>query len=290
MGDSFTDESSTVEPAEEVKETVTEESPVGTEEAEGTETPTDSSEETKPTDATEDGGSADTDEGKGDTDEKQKALGALRKEEENIDKNLSEIDLEIKRRKERITEKRAERRDKRDIIKTVDEVAPPTETDNLADIDKDTLAILERYTKAKGLVPKAELSHIKYEEEQKRQEKQFFKTNPEYLPENDKDDELYSELRKELALYAKPNDPEMLSRIYDKAHREVKARFSDRFKANVQKHVVAQKRVEISQSGGVSGGTSSKASESKFSEKQLSIMRNSGYSEEDIKDLEKYKK
>lgn len=220
-------------------------------------------------------------------DEKAKlaALDALRKEEESLGKNLSELDIEIETRRKRISDLRAQRRDKKDIVERIDTKIPEATEDNLADIDKDTLTLLDRYTKAKGLVPKQELEKISFETSRKNSEKAFFNTHKEYLPANDPDDSLFTALKAELSLYVQPTDPEQIAQLFERAHAEVKKKFPTRFKTPVATDTTAaRERIKLQQmgSGGSGSGSQQKSSKAPLSARQKDELLRGGWTEEEI--------
>lgn len=219
-------------------------------------------------------------------DEKKRALAGLQAEEERLRTQDVELDTEIAKVKERIKERRSSRRDKREILEKADIVIPSEEVDTLADIDETTLAILERFTKAKGLVPKAELEQIKYQETHKTAEELFYANHPEYLPENDANDELYSALKAELALYAKPSDAKLVTKLFEKAHTIVKLQHPDKFssKPNAESVQARNQKLKVAQMGGGQGGSTSKkeTKSTALSADQIRIMKDGGWTDEDI--------
>ena len=284
MNPEFTDSNDTsVTPTKEVKEVEETEEESETEEETSTEASTEEkTAEDKSKEITEDNKSSDSD--------KLAALEALRKTEETLEKDTSELDKEIEARRERIVEKRRERREKRDLVGKIDEVEPVVK-DDLKDIDETTLQILERYTKAKGLVPRSEIEKVTYESHHKTAESSFYDKHKEYLPENDKDDVLYNALKKELALFAVPSNPALISKLFEKAHSEVRKQYPTLFKeSKVDEQVNASQRSALaSMGGGKTGGASRqpKTEGAKLSSIQLQALRQGGWSEDDIARLNK---
>lgn len=275
----FTDGDNTHE--EEVKEEETLEE----EQLEGEETPTESSEEKKQTEVVE---TITKDKATSES-EKLSALEELRKTEEELNKDTSELDMEIEARKERIVEKRKERREKRDLVDKID-ISIPSQEDKLEDIDPTTLQILERFTKAKGLVPRAELKKMDYESQHKGAEETFYGNHKEYAPENDKDDFLYKALQRELSLYAKPSNSSLIPKLFEKAHSEVKKQYPQFFKeTKILEKINANERTRMaSMGGGNSGGASRPQAKSKdvtLSALQIQALRQGGWSEDEIEEL-----
>jgi len=280
MNPEFTDgDAPNAKPTEEVKEDVA----LATDE--GEETPTDTSEEKKQTEVVE----TITDDKTTTESEKLTALEALRKTEDELSKDTSELDKEIESRRQRIVEKRTERREKRDLVEKIGEKLPETEVDKLDDIDSTTLSILERYTKAKGLVPREELDKRTYDSQHKTAEETFYDKHKEYLPENDKDDLLYKALKNELALYAKPSNPTLISKLFEKAHSEVKKQYPQFFKeSTINDKVNASQRINSSSMGGGNTGGSSKQaprSDKALSAIQIQALKQGGWTEEEIERL-----
>jgi len=248
-------------------------------------TETESSEENK---STEENNTNDND-NKTSESEKLKALEELRKQEDELNNDVTNLDIEIKARRDKIVQKRAERREKRDLIDKIGDKLPETQEDNLQDIDSTTLQILDRYTRSKGLVPKSELENINYENQHKTAEQAFYERHKEYLPENDKNDILYNALKVELSLYAKPNNPVLITKLFEKAHYEVKRQYPHLFKdSTLTEKVNASQRIGVSSIGGGNTGGSSRQTSSKggkLSQTQINILSQGGWTEEEITKL-----
>lgn len=221
--------------------------------------------------------------------EKLKALEALRKQEDELGKDISDLDDEIERRRQSISQKRGERREKRDLVTKIGDKLPETEEDKLEDIDSTTLNILERYTKAKGLVPKSELEQYNYDSQHKTAEQSFYEKHTEYLPQNDKDDVLYNALKQELSLYARPSNPSLIAKLFEKAHAEVKKQYPRFFKeSTITEKVNANQRINSAAlGGGNTGGSTPKPNKDakNLSAMQIQALRQGGWSEEEISNL-----
>lgn len=290
MGDDFSDENSGESTEKkEVKEG-------SEEEQDENDTQSDSSTDknyTDEDDADEGGEAAGDDNNKGEVkseEDKVKALEGLRQTETELGNDVSNLDKEIETRRQRITQLRKERRDRKDIINTIDTKIPDAKEDDLSDIDPESLKIVERVIKAKGYVSRDELGSITFEQQQKDAQTTFFEKHAEYLPENDKDDFLYNELKKELALYAKPSDPKLISQIYERAHKAVRDKFPTYFKTTNSVNLSDQKKnIVRNQGAGTGGGASSgggssagSSKEGKLSPMQIEHLRAGGWTEEDI--------
>lgn len=232
--------------------------------------------------------------------DKTAVLQGLLETEKEIEKDNGDIDAEIAAAKTRITQKRGERREKRDLVGTIDTKFPDTteETDDLSDIDSETLKVLDRYTRSKGLVPKSELQKMSYQERHKSAEESFYEKHSEYLPENDKDDTLYNSLKKELTFFATPSDPKLIPKLFEKAHESVLKLYPDKFKtkkieSDADKDANKSARIKSRALGGSSGGSgadsgksdSSGGAKKTFSEAQIRALRDGGWNDEEIKKL-----
>jgi len=290
LGDDFTEDEEEDEESEEEKE----------EKKEG--------EEQTPDEDNEDKSSADTSDGEEDEDsqqdkiddikeddtkteeEKLKELEGLKNTEDKLDNDLSEIDLEIKKARQRIVGKRGDRRSKRELVDNIDGKYPESKEDDLSDIDSDTLQVLDRFVKAKGLVPKAELQQMQYETAHKTAEDTFFETHKEYDSENDKDDFLYNALKKELSFFAPPKDSKLIPKLFEKAHKAVVDQNPEFFKKGSSAKEIEEKKKRIKRAGtggGTAGGTSSsdksKGGKKALNDVQIAALRAGGWDEDEIK-------
>ena len=235
--------------------------------------------------------------------DKRKELQGLLGTEKALDEDVVGLDEQIKAARTRISQRRGERREKRDLTQSIDSALPPEETpDDLSDIDPETLKVLDRFTKAKGLVPKSELSQMTYQSAHKTAEDAFYESHPEYKPENDDNDLLYNALKTELSLYSTPKDAKLIPKLFEKAHSEVRKLYPDKFKKTApdKKEIsedtkAAAGRIKKQQTGGgPSGGSSGGGSTSSktvsgtaktFTDVQITALKDGGWSDEDIKRL-----
>jgi len=230
---------------------------------------------------------------------KEQILQGLLDTEKELDKDIDPLDTAIVAAKQRISQKRGERREKRDLVKTIDTVVPDEDGEkvDLSDIDEATIDILERFTKAKGLVPKSELQRMTYQQLHKSSEEKFYTDHPEYLPDNDPGDVLYSALKQELSYYVQPSDPKLIPELFERAHRAVKDRFPDKFHAKVavksrdtDKDTAKVVRTKTQSLGGgaPSGDTkvqADKSSKKSLSDAQIRALEDGGWTAEEIKEL-----
>lgn len=229
--------------------------------------------------------------------DKEIVLQGLLDTEKELDKDNTDIDAAIAAAKHRISQKRGERREKRDLVDGIDSKFPEKEeeTDDLSDIDPETLKVLDRFTKAKGLVPKSEFVKMTYQEQHKNAQKAFYDVHPEYLPENDKDDVLYKALKQELSEFVAPSDPKDILKKFEKAHNLVKQQHPEKFKGiatktDINNHINKSVRIKTQQLGGKSstggtGGNQKESTKKTFSDVQIRALEDGGWSKEEISQL-----
>ena len=238
-----------------------------------------------------------SDDSKEKTPDKSAVLQGLLETEKDIAKSTEDVDAAIAAARARISQKRGERREKRDLAGTIDSKFPEEENqDDLSDIDTETLKVLDRYTKSKGLVPKTELQKLSYQERHKAAEENFYEKHPEYSPEHDSDDVLYNALKKELSFFATPSDPKLISKLFEKAHNEVSKLYPNKFQtrraeSNSDSNANKGARIKSRSLGGSSSGSGGKSSDDaggskkSFSEVQIRALQDGGWSTEEIKKL-----
>ena len=223
-----------------------------------------------------------------DDDKKKRELQGLETAEKEIDDNLSDLDININKARERIVAKRQSRRDKRQIIQEVDKKIPDKETDNLEDIDTDAVATIERVIKAKGYVKQQDVEQKEIQTAHKTAQDDFYAKHPEYDTKNDKDDFLYKALCAELNDFASPTDSKKIPVLFEKAHMAVKLAHPEFFKeAKVKKIVEKAERIKKAGTGGggSNSGASSEEESETLSDRKKQILFNCGWSEEDINEL-----
>lgn len=236
-----------------------------------------------------------SEEPKEETPDKQKVLQGLLDTEKDLEKSHNDIDEAIAAAKARIIQKRHERREKREVVDTIDSKFPDEEGEDLSDIDSETLKVLDKYTRAKGLVPKSELSKMNYQTQHDAAQDAFYALHPEYLPENDSDDTLYNALKKELSVFTQPKDPKLIPKLFEKAHTLVKLTYPDKFVKKVENkvdNINKSVRLKTAGLGGKPSGGSNNSDKSGergegkvWSDVQINALRNGGWTEEEIKDL-----
>lgn len=296
MGDDFADDSESIPTSEEVVDGA--EDDTSSEESEENETEDESvedeSEESESEEEEQASAGVSEDEDAEEDDDKSKVLQGLAHTEKELENDLSDLDIQIQTAKQRIVSKRQARRDRRELIQTIDTKTEDSENDDdLSDVDEDQVKLFERIAKVKGYVPRSELRAQQFEETRKTAQEEFLEKHPEYKPENDTDDSLYNTLKSELALYAAPEDPRLIPKLFERAHSAVKQQYPDKFSKTVktvQQHVAASSRTKVASSGSQSPKSSTVKAEQKessgtLSSEKIQILKNSGWSEADIAEL-----
>lgn len=252
--------------------------------------------------------SSDGDEEDADADataQKERELEGLNKEEDKLDKNLSEIDEDIKATKKRIVEKRQARRDARTDSKEEGDVPDKDqEGDDLSDIADEDVTKMERVLKAKGYAPKAELQRDDLKKSQTAVEDSFYEANPQYKVDNDADDTLYNALQAEVKLFARPTSEAQMKQILKRAHAQVVIQFPSRFPTKTKRSATADtagNRAKMNLAGtgtrnagpsgskkaDVYGQTFNKGGQGgALTDVQKEHYRNNGWSEEEISEMD----
>lgn len=79
----------------------------------------------------------------------------------------------------------------------------------------------------KGLVNKQEIQQSTYQQQATSILDDFLEKHPEYLPENDKNDILWSRFQEEVSLYRKPDNPQAYKQLFDRVHQSIFGSSSD---------------------------------------------------------------
>lgn len=223
-----------------------------------------------------------------DIDKQKGELDALDRDLDKISHENEEHDRQVQQRKEAIIEQRRIRREHKQDLSTS---AQDKQDDDLTDISQDDITRLERVLKAKGYVPKDELTKEIYSGEQKAIEEEWFTAHPEYNSTNDPSDVLYNALHDEYKLFAQPSSVRQVKTLLDRAHREVTSKFPSRFpqaKGNQKGSQTRKQRMDIAGTGTGSSGSSTTKTESQtpLTQSQKQSLLNGGFSEEEISEME----
>ena len=224
-----------------------------------------------------------------DIDKKKGELDALDRDLDKIKQGNEEHNKLVEERREAITEQRRIRRENKEDLRTSDQKEDAT-SDDISDISQDDITRLERVLKAKGYVPKDELTKEIYSGEQKAIEQEWFDAHPEYSSNNDPNDVLYNALHTEYKLFAQPTSVRQIKTILDRAHREVASKFPNRFpqtKGNQKESQASKRRMDIAGTGTGTSGSSTKAeSTNPLTQNQKQSLLDGGFSEEEVADME----
>ena len=183
------------------------------------------------------------------------------------------------REKTELLKQIAELRGQRREIKQEELAQVDQKIEELKDIHPEDAAIIDRVLRSKGYVPKGEIEKMFYKAVQDEALQKFLEKYPEYKPENDPNDTNWSSLQKEMAWYKMPSNPHQVLDILERAHRAIKPH-ADR---SLQ---IKKQQVQIAGAG--SGGTQRSSSRTlQLDSRKRAILEQGGWSEEEIKNIEK---
>jgi hypothetical protein len=278
------------------------------EDIDGEETPSESSTEKEPSDATEDEGEPPI-EGKGEklitheeTPESEEDKGVVEPSPEESEDEIKRLPnetpreyalrLEVTRLKRGNREKRA-----KDLLGEVKTDKPSGITDaQYNDLSEDEKKLLSQYdatelntlekilgvlAKKHGWVKRDELKSSTQERESNDILDTFLLGHPEYLPENDKDNVLWDRFKSEFHLYKIPENSRDLKKIFNKIHSDIFGVKSDDGlrKIDAQK----EKLKVVSHSGGSATRGSSSTEGVRLNPEQKAHLK--GFSEKDLEEL-----
>lgn len=154
--------------------------------------------------------------------------------------------------------------------------------DDLKDVAPEDVGLIDRVLRAKGYLTKEESNQMHYDAVKNEQINEFLTEFPEYKPENDPGDHNWSALQKQIqSWYRMPNNPKAIKDLLLKAHRDIAQTPSDQGTVEVKKQ-----QIKVASSGSAGAQRSSpKPVNSHLSDLMRTHM--SGWSEEEIKNLEK---
>ena len=199
--------------------------------------------------------------------------------DEDAEKLQTQTEALQKERESLLVDIRALRGERRDLKqKQLDKVEEAI--DDLKDTHPDDVKLIERVLQAKGYVRKEDVEKRIYSETQQQQLNSFLDEHPEYKPENDTQDLNWQRLQRELEVYRMPQDPKKVGEVLERAHKSISG-FSDGRSFETKKH--------LAKTAGVGGGQSSSSSSrmKSLSPEQAEAYRRGGWSEEEIKNIEK---
>lgn len=177
-----------------------------------------------------------------------------------------------------IADLRGQRRDlKQDQLNRVDE-----QISELKDVHPDDAALIEKVLRAKGYVRKDEAQQMVYESVKNDEVAKFLDKYPEYKPENDSNDINWQTLQKEMSFYRIPSDPHQVGQLLERAHRAISIIRTPSGRSTTQK----ARQIEVAGAG--AGGVQRPSSSGKtFDPLKKAALLQGGWSEEEIKNMEK---
>ena len=154
------------------------------------------------------------------------------------------------------------------------------EIDKLEDINPDDVGLIERVLRAKGYVAKPDVDNMFREARKQEEISKFFKEFPEYSEDNDPDRRKFGPLLREVSLYKEPGDPAMWATIFRRAHQTL----SGNKRPSGGSTIVKKRQAELAGVG--AGGAQPSSSVEPFSVEKRMILRQGGWSDEDIQRME----
>ena len=212
--------------------------------------------------------------------EKSEEAGAPADEQKSDDNQLVGLQSEKEKLLNDIKNLRLERRrareEKQVFVEEKPKQAPTLEGVSQADVD-----LVRKILAAEGVVKKDELSSMTYREKLDTHKDSWLKAHPEYLPENDPDDKMWSKLNESINSYFKvPTNPADITRILDLANEMVNPKASIPVKSMATTQAKQEKL--SSSSKGISGTSKSPVNRSKVS---VSHEYLKGFSDEELREF-----
>lgn len=196
--------------------------------------------------------------------------------EDPKDKAITGLQQERVKLIREIADLRGQKREiKQEQIARVDQ-----QIDELKDLNPGDVELIERVIRSKGFVSKTEANQMFYKAVEQEELSKFLERYPEYKPENDPNDINWSALQKELSLYKMPSNPKQVTEILERAHRAV-PKIPSSLSIPVQK-----RKLEVASQGHGGAERPSPNVAKTFDSDTRSMLRNGGFTEEDIKDME----
>lgn len=208
--------------------------------------------------------------------EENKAIKGLKKTE-------TKLDDEVKAIRDRIVNKRKQRRSiklfEETYIKPESEAKNSDEDEDIDDYDKEFEEKIEKIIQKKGYIKKEEISQGNYNDVKQSEIDSFLEEFPEYQQEYDKGDVRWKELLSELALYAKPKDPHQIGSLLIRCHHNI----TGKVKSTLSN---TQDRIKLASLGNGSqkSNYSSKTKSSNNSEQKAMLIKG-GWSEEEADEI-----
>ena len=165
-------------------------------------------------------------------------------------------------------------------IKQVELEKVQDKIDELKDLHPDDVNTIDRVIRAKGFVTQKEASQMFYKAVQDEELNKFLAKYPEYKPENDSNDLNWNSLQKELSFYRMPVDPHQMAEVLERAHKSILRVSGDRS--------LSLKKRQVQTASVGSGGTPRSSSPKiTLDSDRKAMLRQGGFTEEDIAEMEK---
>ena len=132
-----------------------------------------------------------------------------------------------------------------------------------------------------GFVRKDEFQATTYQHSASGQLDAFLDEHQEYMPENDKDNLLWSQFKAEFELYRRPEDPKDFKKIFTKIHRDI---FGVQPASGLRKINAQQEKIKVASHSGASAGKGSARSSAPVLDPGLKSHLK-GFSEAEMKEL-----
>lgn len=152
--------------------------------------------------------------------------------------------------------------------------------DDLDDLNPQDVSLVEKILQKKGYIKQEQAHQMFYDSVKQEELNKFLEKYPEYKTENDSNDLNWSALQREMSYYRMPDDPHKIGEVLARAHRAL-SKSSDRSSVAATKQ-----RVKVASVGG-GGSERSSSRGGNFKPDHRSILERGGWSEEEIRDLEK---
>jgi len=194
----------------------------------------------------------------------------------NVDSQLQGLMAEKAKLLDEIKSLRGQRRE----IKQEEVLVVQKQMDDLKDLYPDDIEKIDRILKHKGYMTAAEANKMFYKNVQDEELGKFLDKYPEYKQDNDPNDINWNSLQRVLSLYKMPENPRDIGDRLERAHRELQRSIPSDRTAEAKK-----RQIEVA-------GVGAKAAQRSSSIKSLDpdkrrALQDGGWSEEDIKAIEK---
>lgn len=155
------------------------------------------------------------------------------------------------------------------------------EVDELQDLNPEDITVVERILKAKGYVSQSQLDTMLYNARKQDEIARFLSEFPEYSEDNDPNRKKFEGLLSEVKLYREPEDPKSYGNILRRAHKTFAGT------QGISERDLSVKRRQAEIAGVGAGGIQRSSSVKSFDSTMRQRLSDGGWSEEEIKLMEK---